>query len=73
MADPKYKFSTDEITVTWDHKTCIHAAVCVGTLPKVYKPGEKPWIKVNAASKEEVIDSINKCPSGALQYQLPEE
>ena len=64
-----HKYNNDEITVTWDSDTCIHAAVCVGNLKSVFNPDNRPWINVDAASKQEIMDVIKKCPSGALAYE----
>jgi hypothetical protein len=36
----------------------------------VFKQGEEPWIDPNGASKDEIITTIEKCPSGALSYSL---
>lgn len=64
------EYSNGEITIIWKPETCIHAAKCVQTLPQVYKPGEKPWIKIENASSEELMAQIKTCPSGALTYRL---
>jgi len=64
------KYSNGEITILWNPKTCIHAAECVNRLPNVYKPKEKPWITIENATTQELIDQIDKCPSGALLYNL---
>jgi len=64
------EYSNGEITILWKPKTCIHAAECVKRLPNVYKPKEKPWITIENATTEELIDQIDKCPSGALSYNL---
>lgn len=62
------KYEADGLTVVWKPKKCIHAAECVKRLPQVYNPNEKPWIRAENASAEELIDQINACPSGALSY-----
>lgn len=67
MAD-KLEYSNEDITIVWQPKKCIHSAVCVKSLPKVYKPKEKPWITIENASTEELKKQINKCPSGALSF-----
>jgi uncharacterized Fe-S cluster protein YjdI len=43
--------------------------VCVKTLPKVYNPKERPWIKMENATSEELMSQVSKCPSGALSYK----
>ena len=64
------EYSNGELTVIWKPKTCIHATECVKRLPNVYKPDEKPWIQVENASTQELMDQINACPSGALSYKM---
>jgi uncharacterized Fe-S cluster protein YjdI len=64
------EYSNGELTVVWKPKTCIHAAECVKALPNVYNPKEKPWIKVENATTEELKQQIMKCPSGALSYYM---
>jgi uncharacterized Fe-S cluster protein YjdI len=64
----KIEYSNNDITIVWQPKICIHAAVCVKTLPKVYKPREKPWLTIENASTDELKEQISKCPSGALSF-----
>ncbi|PCJ65314.1 MAG: hypothetical protein COA58_10675 [Bacteroidetes bacterium] len=61
-------YTNDELTVEWKPGKCIHAAECVKELPEVYNPKEKPWIRIENASTEELKAQIAKCPSGALSY-----
>ena len=67
------EYSNGELTVVWKPKKCIHAAECVKTLPQVYNPKEKPWIKAENATTEELKAQIKKCPSGALSYYMEGE
>lgn len=64
------EYSNGELTVLWKPAKCIHAAECVKSLPEVYNPAEKPWIKAENASTQALKDQIAKCPSGALSYRL---
>lgn len=64
----KIEYSNKDISIVWQSKVCQHSAICVKTLPKVYKPDEKPWISIKNASTEELKNQINKCPSGALSF-----
>jgi uncharacterized Fe-S cluster protein YjdI len=64
------KYDNGEIKVVWKPQKCIHSRVCVTTLPKVYHPQEKPWIRPTEASADELIAQIKKCPSGALDYEM---
>ncbi len=67
------KYTKDELTIVWKPGKCIHAAVCVHTLPKVYNPQAKPWIAVDNATTEELKAQIESCPSGALSYYTADE
>jgi uncharacterized Fe-S cluster protein YjdI len=42
-------------------------------LPQVFNPKERPWIKADAASTQQIIDQVKKCPSGALSYYMNDE
>jgi len=66
------KYIKEELTIVWEPKKCIHAAVCVKELPGVYDPNAKPWIKPENASVDQLKSQIEKCPSGALSYEQKE-
>jgi len=63
------KYNKEDLTVLWEPKKCIHAAVCVKELPEVYDPNGKPWIKPENASIANLKKQIDLCPSGALSYE----
>jgi len=63
-------YENEEINVSYDVKRCIHAAERSKGLPNVFDPDRKPWIEPGNASAREVADTIEKCPTGALQYTL---
>jgi len=63
------EYSNGEITIQWKAELCEHAGVCVRMLPKVYNPKERPWIKIENATTEELIEQVSKCPSGALSIK----
>ncbi|KQK24487.1 MULTISPECIES: (4Fe-4S)-binding protein [Chryseobacterium] len=65
-----HEYTNGEITVIWQPKKCIHAAICVKSLPQVYNPKEKPWLKPENATSAELKNQIDLCPSGALSYQF---
>lgn len=63
------EYSNGDVTIVWKPKLCIHSEVCVKTLPKVYNPKERTWIKPENATTEELISQVAKCPSGALSIK----
>lgn len=67
------EYDTDELTVIWKPKKCIHSEICWKTLPEVYDPKGKPWIKPENASAAALKSQIEKCPSGALSYRVQGE
>jgi len=73
MEEKEIHYSNGEVTVVWRPGLCQHSGVCVRTLPNVYKPNEKPWVKAENATTQELIDQIKKCPSGALSYKMDKE
>ena len=64
------EYSHGELTIIWQPDLCQHSGICVKTLPQVYNPKERPWVKIENATTDELIAQINKCPSGALSYRL---
>jgi len=66
----KYEYSNGEMTIVWQPDLCVHSGICVKTLPSVYNPQERPWIKIENANTDQLIAQIKKCPSGALSYRL---
>ncbi len=63
------EYSNGEITILWKPEKCIHSGICVKTLPKVYNPKERPWIKLKNATSKELINQVSKCPSEALSIK----
>lgn len=62
------KYSNSEITITWEPDKCIHSRECFGNLMKVFDPRKRPWINIDGATSEEIMNTIDKCPSKALAY-----
>lgn len=63
------EYPNGEITVIWQPALCIHSGICVRTLPQVYNPNQRPWVRVGNATTEELKAQIEKCPSQALSYR----
>ncbi|MGV8094653.1 MAG: (4Fe-4S)-binding protein [Mangrovibacterium sp.] len=63
------EYSNGEIIILWQPEKCIHSGICVKTLPQVYNPKEKPWIKPKNVTTRELLEQVSKCPSGALSIK----
>ncbi len=59
-----------QITIYDNRGICAHAGYCSDNLNSVFKLNNEPWINADGASAQEIIDTIKKCPSGALSYSI---
>ncbi|MBL7941780.1 MAG: (4Fe-4S)-binding protein [Flavobacteriales bacterium] len=72
-ANLRKEYTNGEVTVVWQSGKCIHSANCVKNNPKVFRPREQPWIQTENGTTEDIIETVKKCPSGALTYFLNSE
>ena len=63
------EYTNGEIVVVWQPHLCTHAGICVRTLPEVYRPKERPWVKLENSPTDKIVAQVEKCPSGALSYR----
>lgn len=72
MAKTK-EYTNGVVTVVWEAKKCVHSGICVKGLPPVFRPKVRPWVRVNAASTEKIVNQVKQCPSNALRYYMNNE
>jgi CDGSH-type Zn-finger protein len=70
IKDKRKDYVGKEITIHDNRRICSHAAECVNNLSSVFKLNSRPWINPDSARTEEIIETIRKCPSGALSYSI---
>lgn len=70
MRERIFTYENEEIKVTWDQKRCIHAEECVHGLNDVFNPDQRPWIQPEKANTKDIAEVIERCPTGALHYQI---
>jgi uncharacterized Fe-S cluster protein YjdI len=66
-------YETPEITVTFEPDLCIHSGVCVRGLPKVFDVQRRRWVMPELGVAAEIAAQVQRCPSGALKFSLPED
>ncbi|AMX00141.1 (4Fe-4S)-binding protein [Rummeliibacillus stabekisii] len=64
------EYKGEKITVSFDGEICKHAAECVKGLPEVFNVNARPWISLDRADAEKVVEVIDRCPSSALKYKI---
>ena len=72
MSKPK-EYTNGEVTVVWETEKCIHSAICAKGLPQVFQPKDRPWIKIDAAETETIVNQVKQCPTGALSFYMNNE
>ena len=65
-------YTKEDLTVVWQPHKCIHSAICFNGLPNVFDPRKRPWINMDGALNQDIINQVKKCPSGALSLQMDE-
>jgi uncharacterized Fe-S cluster protein YjdI len=66
-------YTNGEVTIVWEAAKCIHSGNCARNNPDVFKPAERPWVKAENSTTAKIIETVQKCPSGALTYYLNNE
>lgn len=59
-------YTNGEITVVWKPGVCMGSTFCWRGLPQVFRHNQRPWVDMDGASSQQIIDQVAKCPSGAL-------
>lgn len=67
--DVAREYRNEQIVVYWEPKLCIHTGNCFRGLPEVFKPRERPWITVDAATADRIAQVVMNCPTGALHFE----
>ena len=69
-ADKRESYPAKGITIHDNRSVCAHAGRCTDGLASVFKVKSEPWIDAEGGTVEQIIETIHRCPSGALSYTL---
>jgi len=62
--------SSEDITLRFNTKRCIHSQQCVLSAPRVFLANaEGPWLHPEADTVEHLVHVARSCPSGAITYR----
>lgn len=65
-------YSNGTLTVVWKPGLCIHSTNCWKGLITVFNPRTRPWINMEGADSERIVEQVKKCPSAALSFYYNE-
>jgi CDGSH-type Zn-finger protein len=69
-ADKRESYPAKRITIHDNRSICSHAGHCTDGLKSVFKYKSEPWIDPAGGAVEAIVETIRRCPSGALSYTL---
>ena len=61
-------YEKDGFAVFWDSTRCIHTGICLRSLHSVFNLKNRPWVNLDGGDVEQIIATVEKCPTGALRY-----
>lgn len=67
------RYKNNDITVYWKPDACVHASYCYRELIEVFDPGRRPWVDMDGATTERIIEVVNMCPTEALTWKWNNE
>jgi CDGSH-type Zn-finger protein len=68
--DRRDDYEGEGITVHDNRGICAHIGRCTDGLPSVFRLKTEPWIDPDGAPVEEVVETVRRCPSGALSHSI---
>jgi uncharacterized Fe-S cluster protein YjdI len=66
---PSRVYANDAIEVHWEPRLCIHMGNCWRGLGQVFDADRRPWVEVDAADPDQIAETIQTCPTGALRFR----
>ncbi len=70
VEDERENYEREQITIHDNRGICAHAGRCTDGLSSVFRLKQEPWIDPDAGSRDDIIATVRRCPSGALSYSV---
>jgi CDGSH-type Zn-finger protein/uncharacterized Fe-S cluster protein YjdI len=71
MSEAKtFTYPGNKVDIRWDGRLCIHVAECGQAQGDLFVGGRQPWCIPDLVDVKEIVEVIERCPSGALAYQV---
>lgn len=67
------RYTKGDVTVVWKPAQCIHSLNCWKGLVEVFDPRKRPWVNMEGADVERIMEQVSNCPSGALSYEVKDK
>ena len=72
MPKKSHEYTRDGLTVVWKPALCQHSGICARGLIEVFDPRRRPWVDMDGAPLDRIVEQVVKCPSGALSLKTAE-
>ena len=70
VPDRLKEYKGTNITVIDNRGVCSHDGECTRNLPSVFRRHLRPWINPDGDNVQNIVETIEMCPSGALSYKI---
>ncbi len=63
-----HRYEGESIDVYWEGRLCIHVGECGRADNELFVSGRKPWCEPDLVPQRDVVEVVERCPTGALTY-----
>ncbi|MEM7241553.1 MAG: CDGSH iron-sulfur domain-containing protein [Pseudomonadota bacterium] len=67
--DRGYSYAGKDVTVHFSKLLCSHAGECGKRAAHIFNVKEKPWVKPDEGTLDQIKEVVANCPSGALRFE----
>jgi len=70
VPDRRDNYVGERITIHDNRGICQHSGICTEKLAPVFRLRQEPFVDPHGTEAEAIIETVRKCPSGALSYTV---